>query len=347
MRTLRVCAAFLLALGLVPLASAQSVISTHSGVIYYLDGAVYVGDQPVQSSPGKFPVLPQDADLRTAQGHVEVVLTPGVFLRLGESSSIHMLSNDLANTRVELQEGSAIVDSGEPAADTGVTLVFRDWEVHSDQAGTYRIDSAPPRLWVIKGNAQVVARNGGPPITVDEGSDLPLAAVLRPELSMTEPSDDLAQWARGRGDSITADDTITQQIDSDPGSAMPGADAFSYFPFVGVPPLGLSYYSSVLPVQPGFYSMYLPGYTYAPPIVLLPLMGRRGGPVPVLPLRGGIYSGVGGIVRPGIGGIVQPGYPVIPRPMPRPLVPVIVPRAVPAPGPARPVAPRPVAPIRR
>src|ERR1700675_5152630 len=91
-------------------AGAQSVISTHSGVIHFFEGAVYLGDQPLESHLGRFPSVPQGAELRTAEGRAEVLLTPGVFLRLGEQSAIRMVANDLADTQVELRAGSAIVD---------------------------------------------------------------------------------------------------------------------------------------------------------------------------------------------------------------------------------------------
>ena len=102
--------------------NAQSVISTHSGVIHFFEGAVYVGDRPLESHLGRFPSVPQGAELRTEEGRAEVLLTPGVFLRIGDRSSIRMVANDLADTQVELQAGSAIVDSGEPNSGTSVTL---------------------------------------------------------------------------------------------------------------------------------------------------------------------------------------------------------------------------------
>ena len=114
MRTLRTCLTLLAAVALAIPAMGQSVISTHSGLIYYFDGAAYVDNQPLESHMGEFQSVPQGAQLRTGQGHAEVLLTPGVFLRLGDNSAIRMLSNDLADTRVELQTGSAIVDSSEP-----------------------------------------------------------------------------------------------------------------------------------------------------------------------------------------------------------------------------------------
>ena len=84
-------------------AGAQSVISTHSGLIHFFEGAVYLGDQPLESHLGRFPSVPQGGELRTAEGRAEVLLTPGVFLRMGERSAIRMVSNDLADTQVELE----------------------------------------------------------------------------------------------------------------------------------------------------------------------------------------------------------------------------------------------------
>jgi hypothetical protein len=245
-------------------AIAQSVISTRSGVIYYFDGSVYLDDQPLESRLGKFPSVPEKGELRTEQGHAEVLLTPGVFLRMGERSSIRMVSSDLANTQVELQAGSVIVDSTEANSGDAVTLIFRDWQARSTQVGVYRIDSNPPHLWVLKGSAEVSA-GAQRPVTVKQGMDLPLAAILTPGQSSAEPVDNLSEWAKGRSDSITADDAITQQIDSDPAAQTAGLGGFTYFPVLGVAPPTL--YSSIVPSEPGFYSTYLPGYT-SPPLFL-------------------------------------------------------------------------------
>ena len=283
--------------GLALPANAQSVISTHSGVIYFFEGAVYLGDQPLERYPGKFPCVPQGAGLRTADGRAEVLLTPGVFLRMGERSAIRMVANDLADTQVELRTGSAIVDSGEPNSGTSVTLIFKDWRVHLIQKGSYRIDSDPPRLRVREGGAEVSAGPTGQPITVETGMSLPLAGVLVPERSVGEPGDALSDWSSGRSESISADDAITAQIDEDPASGTPGQDGLTYFPFLGASSLGLgssSLYSSYAPNQPGFNSIYLPGYTYLP--LLLGLGGRRFPTYgPLYPLRIGFSPGGGGI----------------------------------------------------
>src|SRR5271166_3881856 len=153
-------------------ACAQSVISTRSGVIHFFEGTVYLGDQALESHLGKFPSVPLGAELRTSEGRAEVLLTPGVFLRMGEKSAIRMVANDLTDTQVELRTGSAIVDSGEPNSGTSVTLIYKDWRVHFLRKGVYRIESDPPRLVIRQGEAEVFAGVNGQPVAVEHGMSL-------------------------------------------------------------------------------------------------------------------------------------------------------------------------------
>jgi len=254
-------------------ADGQLVISTRSGVVHFFEGAVYLDDQPLESHPGKFSSVPKGGELHTAEGRAEVLLTPGVFVRVGERSTIRLVDNELSHTRVELLAGSAVVDSDAPNSGTPVTLIYRKWSVRFLDQGIYRIDSDPPRLWVLEGKAEVSADNRDGTIPVERGMDVPLAQVLTPQRSIAPPSDALSSWAEGRRQSITADNTIAANI-QDPGSIDPatsGLDSFTYFPVLGLPPIGpdlSSSYSSLGLYQPGFNSIYLPGYTFLPVLVL-------------------------------------------------------------------------------
>src|SRR5580658_9872234 len=73
----------------------QSAISAHSGMIHYVEGKVLLDGQPVDPKFGEFPEMKNDQVLQTEEGRAEVLLTPGVFLRVSEDSSIRMLSNRL------------------------------------------------------------------------------------------------------------------------------------------------------------------------------------------------------------------------------------------------------------
>ena len=307
----RLCASSVLGLAIVRLltlpAYGQSVISTRSGVVHFFDGAVFLADQPLEAQVGKFPIIPPSAELRTRQGRAEVLLTPGVFLRMGAESSIRMLADDLSDTRVELVSGSAVVDVMEPAPDTSVTLIYRDWKVQFRSNGVYRIDAEPPHVWVRQGLAEVSAIATGASVRVAEGMDLPFAAVLVPEpADRPAPSDDLNSWSEGRRQSISADNAIASQISDDPTAAKDpglGFDNFTYFPMLGLtaPPIaGSSPYGSVNPYgalqfQSGFNSLYLPGYTYRPFFIGL----RTGGFRPI-PYRSPVF-GSPVYTSPGIG----------------------------------------------
>jgi hypothetical protein len=273
--------------GLALPAYGQAVISTRSGVVHFFEGTVTVAGQPLESHFGKFTSIPEGAELRTEQGRAEVLLTPGVFLRVGEKSAIRMVASALANTRVELLAGSAIVESAESAAGTSVTLMYKNWNMRQPHEGSYRVDSDPPRLQVHGGQVEVSANGGDAPVEVEKGMYLPFETILAPEKSTDEPSDALNDWSDGRAQSISADNAIAADI-QDPatmtGSSLP-ADAFTYFPMLGYPSLGasLSPYSSLTPYQsglygttmyqPGFYSIYLPGYTHRPLFLGLPVGG--------------------------------------------------------------------------
>jgi len=303
-------------------ADAQSVISTRSGLVHFFEGAVYLGDQPLEPHPGKFTCMAEGAELRTAQGRAEVLLTPGVFLRMDQTSAIRLVANDLSDTRVELLAGSAIVDSLEPGSGTSVTLIYKDWRVHVVQKGVYRIDAAPPRVWVQQGQVEVSAGVTGVPVPVEHGMDLPLAAVLVPERATDVPADALSSWAQGRSESISADNAISAQIDEDPGTrnADLGADGFTYFPLLGLPFLGVGSsggYGSYYPYQSGFSSIYLPGYTYRPLLLLgLSPMGYRGYPYSP-PRRIGVSP-----LSPGLGTITPSYHPPLTRPATTPVHPI-------------------------
>ena len=332
-------------------AYGQAVISTHAGVVHYFEGAVTVAGQPLEAHLGKFATIPEGAELRTEKGRAEILLTPGVFLRVGENSAIRMQANALSNTRVELLAGSAVVDSSEPDDGTSVTMIVQGWNVHQQEKGSYRIDYEPPRLQVTDGTAEA-STGGTAPMKIAQGMELPLrhSAVAQPA---AEPHDELNQWAEGRNEAITADNAVAANI-QDPAnlstSGLP-ADAFTYYPMLPFPSYGTSTttagnYGTPAPYpypasagspaiyQTGFYAFYLPGYSRRP----------LGSPLPIL----GLASGLNLVHFPARTGFPTTTLPTttlqhvpLSRPMPvaRPL-PGMVPR------PAAPVGARPGATAR-
>src|SRR5260370_41276182 len=101
--------AFSLLLAFSALSYAQSVISAHSGVVQYVEGDVSIDNQPIHPKFAQFPEVKPDQIIATDEGRVELLLTPGVFLRLAENSSVRMLSNSLSNTRLAMISVSSLV----------------------------------------------------------------------------------------------------------------------------------------------------------------------------------------------------------------------------------------------
>jgi hypothetical protein len=263
----RVAASLLVLLAVSVTASGQSVISTHSGLVYFFEGSVFLGDQPLEQKFGKFPDIGEGRELRTEQGRAEVLLTPGVFLRMSENTRIRMLSCSLVDTRVELLSGSAVIEAREATPDTSALVIYKGWQMRVPQRGIYRIDSEPSQLHVYKGETEVVAQGSPDPVTVKDGQSLPLAGVLVPEQATAELNDSFDHWAMQRSQAIYADNATAAQIFDDPSqmdsSGFALGSGLSYFPMGSIPsiglmsPYGLSFWS---PFQPTLNALYLPGY---------------------------------------------------------------------------------------
>jgi hypothetical protein len=329
MNCARLAASLLAVLAVSFSASGQSVISTHSGVVYFFEGAVFLGDQPLEQKFGKFPDVGEGRELRTEQGRTEVLLTPNVFLRMGENSRVRMLSTSLADTRVELLNGSAIVEATESAADTSALVIYKGWRVRIPRRGIYRIDAEPAKLTVFKGDAEVTTEGNAGPVAVKSGEVLPLADVLVTEQTTPELNDGFDHWAMNRSQAVYADNATAAQIVDDPSSfdnsgGLAGGLAYgglggyggglSYFPMTSLPglglinPYGLSFWS---PFQPTLNALYLPGYGagWAYPMGGSRLFQLYPSPYPLRPLTP-LSPAYGVGVRPGPGGIQTSRVPV-------------------------------------
>ena len=179
-------------------ALAQSaVISARSGLIHYVEGTVYVGDQLAETKFGTFPEVKENQKLKTEEGRAEVLLTPGVFLRLGENSSFRMITNRLIDTRLEFLSGAAVVEAENIGKDNSVTVVYGDATVHPVKTGVYRFDSDSDsgELRVYNGVAEVTA--GDRTVQVADGHLIELDTLAVRKFDKTA-NDALNRWSERR-----------------------------------------------------------------------------------------------------------------------------------------------------
>jgi hypothetical protein len=310
-----------------PAASAQSVRSTRAGLVYFFDGYVFVGDEQLQQRFGRFPEIGEGSVLRTELGRAEVLLTPGVFLRVDENSAIRMISNSLSDARIELLRGSAIVEVSHEAANPRDTLIYKDWQVRVQKDSVSRIDSGPAQLRVLSGTAEVSSESGSDSVTVQRGEVLPFASVLVAEQATTPAADTFNIWAMNRTSVVSEDNSIASGITDDPdklGNSGPALGSFTYFPQTGIPSLGISYPYGLSfsdpALYPGWSNPWLNPYLSIYPRGLLyqrlptgpALFSRPVYPGPIYPRPIGAPTGSSIIGRPA----PRPSFPPMPRVQP-------------------------------
>ncbi len=237
----------------------QSVISAHSGVIHYVEGQVMLDGQTVAPKFAEFPDVKTGQTLGAQDGRAEVLLTPGVFLRLSENSSFRMISNKLADTRVEILAGSALVEVGELLQDNAITLQFHDAQVALLKKGLYRVDADAGRLRVYDGEARVTS--GSQTIIAKHGREVQLGAVLEAHGFDTKQTDAFYRWSARRVEYIAQANIVAAKSS---GYASSGTSQWAWNPWFGmftfIPSHGI--YNS--PFGYAFYSPVTVEYVYAP-----------------------------------------------------------------------------------
>lgn len=125
------------------------------GTVNYVQGAVYLNGQKLSSKDvGKATIEPGE-EINTAQGKAEVLLTPGVFLRMDDNSAVKMVSPDLAMTQVELDKGRAGVEVDEIHDQNDLQVIDGGVTTRLNKRGYYEFDANHPEALVFKGEAHV------------------------------------------------------------------------------------------------------------------------------------------------------------------------------------------------
>jgi len=92
------------------LAMADTKSMAVPGTVNYVEGQVALDGQNLPAKQNGSTLLETNQVLDTGQGKAELLLTPGVYFRLGDNSEVRMVSPGLADTRVELVKGSAMLE---------------------------------------------------------------------------------------------------------------------------------------------------------------------------------------------------------------------------------------------
>lgn len=261
-------AALILATG-VSMMSAQDVISAKSGLIHYFEGVVTLDGKEIEKkNASEFSSMREGSELRTGLGRAEVLLSPGVFLRVSENSGVRLVSNSLVDTKLALTAGSVLLEVGETEKGQALSMMVGDSKIDLSHRGLFRIDFDPAELKVHDGSAVVTAN--GQTVTVKEGKVLPLTGVLAATKFNKDDGDAFFRWASRRSGYIaTANLTAAKRV-YDTGNYY-GSSSWIFNPYLGMftfMPLRGIYRS---PFGYSYFSPYTIGDVYYRPVYTAPV----------------------------------------------------------------------------
>jgi hypothetical protein len=238
--------------------AAQTAIP---GTLNYVEGQVSLdGSQLTTKQVGQVELTP-DQILSTGRGKAEVLLSPGVFLRIGDNSQLRMVSPELLDPRVELVHGEAMVEVDFLAKQARLNVLERGAEASLLKEGLYRFDADEGRIQVIDGKAKVTDNNQDKEI--GKGKEIVLSGTgLKPVKFDRKAEDELYRWSNVRAQYLAeANQSTARTIYVDGGGWWgpgwywnPYFSMYSWLPGNGFfwSPFGYPFYS------PG-YVMYAPG----------------------------------------------------------------------------------------
>jgi hypothetical protein len=186
----------LFAAGLV--AAAQGGMA-QPGTLNYTEGQVSINGNAVRASHNTAVQLGQV--LQTQDGKAEMLLTPGVFLRLNNHSQARMVSDSITDTRIELLQGEAMVEAAQVEMANNLTIADAGSSTQIDKRGIYQFNADQPRVAVFDG--EVTVTEGDHSVNVKKGHQLALVAQnekLKTQSFNVNNPDPLYSWSRLRSE---------------------------------------------------------------------------------------------------------------------------------------------------
>jgi hypothetical protein len=278
---------------------AQAAGIAVPGSVNYVEGQVSLNGTSLNSKSVGSTEVGANQLLETGHGKAEILLTPGVFLRVGDNSAIRMVSPELTNTQVEIAKGRAVLEVTQLLKNN--QLVVRDDGAVTtiEKNGIYAFNADPPQVRVFDGKATVTVVDNDTSVELKKGKEVSLNGSLNAEKfdrKAAEKQDPLYQWSSVRAqylEQASLDASRTVVINQGWYGAGwywdPYWSSYSFLPGAGFiySPFGFNYYSPF-----GFYG---PGYYRYPRVYGGYSRGFRGAPGGVG--HGSISSGRGGSRR--------------------------------------------------
>src|SRR5258705_6418614 len=125
------------------------------GSLNYVEGQASIEGQSLGPEAIGQTELHPGQSLETKTGKAELLLTPGVFFRLGDNSSATMISPNLTDTELRLNKGEATIEVAELHAENNVVIVEDGARARLTKTGFYDFDADHDIVRVYQGQADV------------------------------------------------------------------------------------------------------------------------------------------------------------------------------------------------
>jgi FecR protein len=166
------------------------------GTVNYVEGQVALGSQSLDSKAVGSAEVGPGQSLTTGTGKAEVLLMPGVFLRLGDNSAVKMVSAGLTNTEVEVDQGEVTVEVTQIFPQNNLRVDVDGAQAQLLKRGFYAFNAAQNEVKVFDGKASVL--DGNQRTDVNGGHELALtgnAQTRTQKFDKNTGGDDLVDWS--------------------------------------------------------------------------------------------------------------------------------------------------------
>ena len=251
-------------LGLAALLSAPAwgAIPAHPGMLNYVEGQASINGQQVTSKQVGTAEVEQGQTIETGSGKAEVLLTPGVFIRLGNNSAVRFDTEGLTATQVEVVHGTAMVEATDLKEHNNIQIADHGSITTLEKNGLYEFDATKGNVEVYNGKAQV--RENDRTVDLKQGKMTQTAVLKTEKFDRKDDSDDLYRWSDLRSQYLSEASASSARTYLSGGSGWAGGgwywnpaySFYSYLPGDGFlySPFGYGFFS------PFGYSGYYGGY---------------------------------------------------------------------------------------
>jgi hypothetical protein len=188
-------------------AMSQYTISARPGIINSIEGTAYVnGTHVTDAKAAQKMFLSANDTFSTDTGKAEVLLTPGVFLRVGDHSEVRMISASLTDMQIAVAKGEAMIEVMDLLKENTLRVKVGDSLTRIDKIGLYRFAADnPPSVAVFEGKASVSL--GDKKVDLGKGRRTVVDAQLKSEKFKGKDKaaqGDLYAWSKTRDEYASA-----------------------------------------------------------------------------------------------------------------------------------------------